>query len=693
MNQFNRSNINAEKIIVESHLPIQHLLKMYIDHQPNQHAKFSMKVEIIPEAGSFFLNSFFQGQEIKIFENHETGEPTLLFCGRIQSATGEKYNQDLYATIEGISYSVELDEWKRHCSFQSLNLTYRNIVEQVTRGVGARFVWSVESDRAIHKPFIQYDESNWSFIKRLASYFSKPICASPYSSHPDFYFGIRDGETRNVEESDIIELGISDQYYERGGYVAGHPREHYRYLKIRHREPWQLGDKAIYGRQRMTVVHHQVKYERGELIYIDTLGSEGFLYQKRIPHHRITGVNLEGWIRKVEHESVYVQFDFDNEERADYPWPWTPEVGNLAYIMPEVDSRVALMFPTDEEQEGCATHLLRMNTSSPVFEHVENKQFFTMDQKIAGLFPKQIILSGKDGDTKITLEDRSGVSLRTVHGINLQAQGKIQLIGNKVSLVAPGQVSMQTPQSNIVMAKNFNLFAPSGVKTKSSVPPSPARITSKIAIENHNHLPLSYAALGALPRINPIKMDRSALLGLGAVATLPAMARGTSVISTKQMMEGRRAEQTSFPKAFSSFGNHTMKGGFLAPSNLSLSPLKRRQGVKESLIRKAGNMPTLRSLQMPQVLGRIDHGISNLKALNQFNRVSIAGNLKSKIGDIGTGNAKNRIIANVAGNRKAVNSTRESGLSNNMPRPKNVNIRDLSHGKSRGTAVNRMSAK
>ena len=82
--------LGNEKVIVESHLPIRSLLQMSINHQLGEHATCSMRVEIIPEEQNVFLSSFYQGQEIKIFENHETGEPTLLFWGRIQSASGEK---------------------------------------------------------------------------------------------------------------------------------------------------------------------------------------------------------------------------------------------------------------------------------------------------------------------------------------------------------------------------------------------------------------------------------------------------------------------------------------------------------------------------------------------------------------------------------------------------------------------------
>ena len=678
--------LGNEKVIVQSHLPILHLLEMRMNHQLSQHATFSMKVEIIPEAQSFFLNSFFQGQEIQIFENHETEEPTLLFCGRIQSATGERQNQHLYATIDGISYSVELDEWERYRSFQNINLTYWNVLEEVTGETRARFIWGVEKDKSISKPFIQYGESNWNFIKRLASYFQRPIQANAYTNQPDFYFGVRQGELKTFKEKDILEFGLSDKYFESGGYEVGLLREHYRYLRVKHREHWQLGDTAVFGQQRLTVIDHQVQFEKGELIYIDTLGAEGFLYQKRIPHHRMTGVNLGGWIRRVEHESVYVQFDFDREEKADYPWPWTPEVGNLCYIMPEVNSRVGLMFPTDEEQEGTATHLLRLNSGSPVFEHVENKQFFTKDQKIAGLFPEQVVISGKDGDTRITLEDKNGITLNTVHSINLRAQGEIQLIGNKVSVVAPKQVSMQTPQSNIIMAKNFNLFAPSGVITKSSAPPPPARHTSKIAKENHNHWPLSYAVIGALPKNNPKRMEQGAFLRLGAKSAMPKIARPASIAAMSQVLKGRKAEQTSAPKAFASFGNHTMKGGFLAPLKHNLSSSNRKQGIASALIKGAVSMPAIGLIQTSQVIGRIGQEISNLKSLKQFNRMSDSLDLKSRTVDIGIRDLKSRFGDNVAGNRKTEVSLGENGIMKNKARLKNVNTNGLSREGNQGVS-------
>ena len=36
------------------------------------------------------------------------------------------------------------------------------------------------------------------------------------------------------------------------------------------------------------------------------------------------GMVLKGTVRKADKESVYLQLDLDKEEKADYPWAWTP---------------------------------------------------------------------------------------------------------------------------------------------------------------------------------------------------------------------------------------------------------------------------------------------------------------------------------------------------------------------------------
>jgi len=181
-------------------------------------------------------------------------------------------------------------------------------------------------------------------------------------------------------------------------------------------------------------------------------------------------LNLQGTIRRVEKESIEIQLDIDHDEQIDYLWEWTPEVGNLNYLMPEVDSRVVLTFSTNDEEDARATHLLRANSDSGVYEEIDNKQIVTADDKTIGLYPGQLLLAGKDQGVSVTLGDQEGIRLDSDKSIRMRASEEIQLRGEKVIVVAPSQILIQTSESNIDIATNFNFFAPSGVVTSSEPP-------------------------------------------------------------------------------------------------------------------------------------------------------------------------------------------------------------------------------
>ena len=83
---------------------------------------------------------------------------------------------------------------------------------------------------------------------------------------------------------------------------------------------------------------------------------------------------------------------------------------------------------------------------------------------------------------------------------------------------------------------------------------------------SRSRLPMTLTAVGSIPRVNnPKALSTSSVRKIRATATIPQFAQGSSVVAMSQMMQGRRLQDTSFPKAFSSSGNLTSQGGFYVP--------------------------------------------------------------------------------------------------------------------------------
>ena len=551
-----------ENIIIESKIPIAQILNLDMDHRLNEHGIFNMKIVIQPDMQHTFLSTSYLGQNIKFYADFDD-DAKLIFSGKINNVVYEQQADFFTASIGAISYSEELDEEKKRRSFQNTGMSFRALLDLVTSDTNARFDWQVEGDRSLEKPFVQYDESDWEFAKRLASYFDRPIHANLLVGSADFYFGVRTGVGQNIDEATVLEQGVSDYYYENGGYRNDVPRALYYYLKVRNRESWQIGDSAMYENRKVIVIRVQAVFERGELTFIYTLGAEGFLHREIIYADNLVGLNLQGTIREVEKESITIQLDIDQDEQSDHLWEWMPEIGNFGYVMPEVGSRVVLTFPTKNEEDAYGSRLLRVNSSSGMFAQTENKQFVTAEDKTIGLFPDQVLFAGKNQDVKMILADQSGIRFDSHANIRMRASKEITLRGEQVTVVAPSQVLVQTSQSNIDIATNFNFFAPNGVNTDSDLPYDPPAKSQAAGSADPNHLPLSYGALGAMP--GSVGVSSQGAMTNSAAGILPKMTGGQAAVAMNEMMNGTNANAASQSQAFSSMGSFSFTGGSRVP--------------------------------------------------------------------------------------------------------------------------------
>ena len=451
------------KVMVQSPIPIWRLLEMEINDSLNEHGTLRMKVRIHSNNHEKALTESYQKEKIQIFGFHGD-DTTLIFCGMIRDLLFDWSGQVLEIQIYAVSYSIDLEQETKSRSFQNPAFEYEHVIEQVMRESGGRFLWRVERNRKIEHPIIQYKENNWVFLKRLASHFHRKLQVSITTDKADIYFGINKGAERDIEEVEVLECGVSNLYYLGDGYTQNHSKAGYRYLKLRHKSSkWQMGDYLKYQRSRFTVFERKIIFEKGELMFYETLGAEGMLHQEYLGHEKLSGMQLQGEITRVEEENVYIQLDIDEEERAEYPWPWIPETGNLCYVMPEVGSRILLTITSDREKDGMATHILRMNE---IRQDANHREFLTKDDKLLAMHPKEILLRGETA--MISMMDGKGIMLKSDQEIKMIAEGNINInAGNELSVEAPDQVLLQNRQSNIELCKNINIFSPGGVIQKS----------------------------------------------------------------------------------------------------------------------------------------------------------------------------------------------------------------------------------
>ena len=155
---------------------------------------------------------------------------------------------------------------------------------------------------------------------RIASYFHEVIIPDIQSGKPKLHFGMYMGRDQKGDEIEILGNGFDSNYYQNGCYESGMSRIGNFYIRVKSKENWQMGDYLLYEGRRYQVDNRRILFEQGELFFLYHLGMKGGFYTKRAQNPALAGVRLEGTIRKTEEESVYIQLDIDEEERADFPW-------------------------------------------------------------------------------------------------------------------------------------------------------------------------------------------------------------------------------------------------------------------------------------------------------------------------------------------------------------------------------------
>ncbi|MCI9046662.1 MAG: hypothetical protein HFG71_05195 [Hungatella sp.] len=559
--------MNIEGISVKIPFSIKQLLGLIIDYRENKHVRLEMSASVEQQQWMDITSHNWSDTEIVILK--EEGMP--IFNGIIENLVFYVEGQVLKIKVFGISASVKLDRRKKRRSFQNPSLTYKQLTNKVIEEYEkASFIWQSEEDKEIGGPIFQYDETDWEFLIRLCSHYHDIIVADAKTGNINFFFGLREGERQELDKLEITEIGISDVYYMNGCYEENVSRVNTLYFTAASKESFRLGDFFIINGYRYEIYRMQLVLEKGEIHFRYQLGVKRIYYQKRINNEAIRGIRLGGIIKEVMYEKVRIQLDIDEKECCDYLWPWKPETNSLCYCMPEVGEHAILYLPTTEGVDGIGVACLRQDNSSNVYTDYQKRELVTALNKRIGLYSGKLFLEGWEGKLISSLEDETGIQMCSDKDISFIADGKIVFSGRKIVVDTPIDLTCSTSKSNIEICRDFNFYAPDGVKTQGTgLNVDVARERNEKAIkEKAEQWRLSFSALAAVPSVDFGKGEKNSVIDLVANGAIPKVANGATVVTLKEVMEGKKESETSFPETLNSMEKYSVKGGYRIPMNL-----------------------------------------------------------------------------------------------------------------------------
>ena len=330
------------------------------------------------------------------------------------------------ADIQAVSGTILLDQKKSNRVFQKKVQTYMGIAGIVTADTEHSACILPGSDMRTGGTLIQYQETDWRFLKRMASQLGLPLVPDTSYYYPRFYLGLPEGEKRELGEIISCDLCFDGRYYAVSGKCLV-DREDFICYDVVTRTSLSLGDRVTYEGRELLVSRKKTELAGGEVIFTYRLAGNSYTWVPWEDNPDYTGMSFVGSIVGTQGEQVEVAFDIDKSAAGGNSYGFAPATGNLMYCMPQKGTKTALYIGNGDEAQGIATGCIRTNgsicegTGSP-----EKKSFRSEHGKGMDLYPQSMGLDG--GETgKITFEDETGTTIESNGELVLMAKEGIRL--------------------------------------------------------------------------------------------------------------------------------------------------------------------------------------------------------------------------------------------------------------------------
>ena len=471
----------------------------------------------------------------------------------------------LTVEITAISKSILLDRIPRYRSFQDPTLTYSAIAEEINGNYGTndgKIVNVGEDMQAVPRMTIQYNETDWEYLKRIASYTGQPLMA--YSDKVFIgFFKNMPAQTPNLKYSQFGKRTKEERTYFKITGTEVYPVATPIKLKTRNRVSGEEVENDYY------VLENKIYNEGNTLKCEYTLGKQTDYFVDPIPHEKIRGAvieartihiartdesksehgrtdgssdNLEGRTMGLKPVNIYVAEEQEKnnnrsqevkasdiavmtvdlteglrklggavQSEADkyagksyFPYVTPYSQTNTGFTpAPETNDRVALYFPSENE-----THALVMGAVN----NNGNGRFTNPDKRNFTLGPSQAARGGTPANEG-----------KPMYNFTLDSEKFIVNVGNLISLTSNGTAQM-TAKSNIDLTSTDAIAT---LRGKSYV--------KAIAIENAELMAKNVnVGLGEGGKANQTKIKGTKLVEIDSEQDLSATGKVTASVTATE---------------------------------------------------------------------------------------------------------------------------------------------------------------
>lgn len=459
-------------ILVEPY-KFQKITKLKVTRELNEHAKLYISGIIAEENIDKYVETANGDSSISISLKDDKNTVTNVFQGVVTNIQVNANNDVRTLEIESLSRTFLMDIKKKSRSFQNESSTYGDIFKAVNSGYGnIQMLDYVTNGTPIDKLIVQYKETDWELVKRLASHFNVPVvsecqlsdlkysignsgCSTTYELN-EYNYSIKKGlqEYKLKSENDLNDLDAMNLI----SYEVTTNKIMYLYNLV------NFKGRSLY------VYKSEMELINGVISNKYVLRDDKGMKIRKVYNNKIVGISLSGNILDTQNDVVKINLEIDGNQDVGtarwfpYSTVYSSPDGTGWYCMPEVGDAIRLYIPDNEEKNSYAISSVNLSSSnSEKRSDPSVKSIGTKYGKEVVMKPGVVEIIG-NGDLLMRMTDDGGIEVKSNKKIILDAKQDIEITGGgKVSIQGGGGVALTQGAANINIQDDVTM---SGGKVK-----------------------------------------------------------------------------------------------------------------------------------------------------------------------------------------------------------------------------------
>ena len=468
--QYYQNTASYENIVMEIFGGYEMLEDIIIHQKINEHTTIKLTAMVSEQSALKYETELLSKQAIKVIQKTEE-QDIVHFGGMIQCLTVERKNGIYYIHIDGVSLTKFIDIKKQNVSYQNENSTYQDIVDKAIQEYnfpGMTYIWTEQSrSKKVGRFLLQFQETDWEFIKRVASIENLGLIPNMTGKQTQFFIGLPKGREEKIvpyckhkvhrllekAEKEVVNNKVNTIW--QGDYIQ------YELYDIT--EHYELGDVVRFQDMQYIVIEKTSTLFKKDGI----LRSNYVIQQKkgiafpRLYNNALRGNSLTGTVIDIKRNFTKLHLHIDEEQQDIATAFWFPQPQYFTAgsdsgfcIMPERGDTMRLHFPTKDETEhyiicsdnGDFSKLLNsLNTSKGGKEPEKAAKVSGSNAPYEKFLttPGQKGMLLNDGMVKYhTTGDISVIQMEDGKGISISSDGNIELLANNINLKAGAKLNI-----------------------------------------------------------------------------------------------------------------------------------------------------------------------------------------------------------------------------------------------------------